>query len=208
MYYNPNSANLEGFAWSENLGWVPMFSGKTRNDEDNTRLLVDQTEDGSYKNDEDIAAPVNFIGRVAVIGNMAGAKINKTVVNSYTRNLINNDGTYNMVQHAPLFDAIRGNIAQLTRNINPNSKPTSNGLLYINQEYCLHNDDINLCSASNDSNILQENVSKLQNGTIKTIIVKGKNVIIDADIVPSDSTDLHPKNPPAIIVLKDENGNG
>lgn len=36
VYYNPNTANLEGFGWSKGLGWVPIFTGVKFDDENLT----------------------------------------------------------------------------------------------------------------------------------------------------------------------------
>ncbi len=67
VYYNPSTALIEGFGWSRALGWVPFYA-KTDNQELGTDPLTETgiTMDGIR---------VNFVGKIAIIGNIAGTRI-------------------------------------------------------------------------------------------------------------------------------------
>lgn len=147
VVYNPNSANLEGFAWSDSLGWVPMFTGKKFDDQllvsNNGTFLVGSgvLNDNWYKNPTPAAgASVNFIGKVAVIGNVAGSRVFEV----YNTNQYQNQNvgiSYSTLQHANLLNQIRGNIARITRNANPANWKTVpfNGFVYnTEKDYCLN----------------------------------------------------------------------
>lgn len=114
VYYNPKTSNLEGFGWSSNLGWVPFFSGKNIDDSnenpDNSGVFV---VDNSSSTSTPITN-VNFIGNVAVIGNIAGTRVFRVVNHRQGGRALYR---YDTVRHAPILDAIRGNVAQLTRNL-------------------------------------------------------------------------------------------
>ena len=59
---------------------------------------------------------VNFIGKVAILGNIAGTRVFE-VVNKETNYQNQNPGyRYTTVQHANIMNTVRGNVAQLVRN--------------------------------------------------------------------------------------------
>lgn len=212
VYFNPNTSNLEWFAWSEALGWVPMFTGKIF---DECSKNPESCGDTVLPNDwyKDPVSPgsiaVNFIGKVAILGNIAGTKVFEVANKSGYKNQ-DVGYTYSTVQHAPILNQIRGNVARLTRNLKITDGLATNAphnwFLYNNQkDYCLGGSNPNPCNG-------YSNIASLSTipDDAKTIIVKGKDIIIDGDI--NNTTDnINSTNPTAmkwIIALKDDNGNG
>lgn len=181
VYFSPHNANLEGFGWSRSLGWVPMFSGVNINDENKpvtpgTPPTVGDTGEGDYyTNPSHPTVPVNFIGKVAVLGNVAGTRVFQV---QNVHNYINqNVGlSYNSVQHAPLINTVRSNVAHILRGVQISAglqTHEKNGFIY-NQEkdYCLGNStESRTCAEQTDPSqrILLE---PHQLDDTKTIIVK------------------------------------
>lgn len=59
--------------------------------------------------------PINFVSRIAIVGNIAGSRVFSVENNS----LVNQDVgySYTTINHARLLDLIRKNIAIMSRNI-------------------------------------------------------------------------------------------
>lgn len=209
VYYNPNSSNLEWFGWSESLGWIPMFTGKIFKNHCDENLSDPNCKDKILPDDwykkpdsADSTIAINFIGRVAVLGNIAGTKIFE-ITNQSQYNNQNPGYNYQTVQHIPIINAIRGSVAQLTRNLDKNNykiHPFNNFIYNESSDYCINSNP--LSSANCNSN--GEKVQDL-NG-IDTIIIKWHDVIIDSNFnVPSTSSASQHKMK-AIIALSNENG--
>ncbi len=101
VYYNPSNGLLEGFGHSQALGYIPFYAYATSPVYSGT---VDQsgiTLDG---------VGVNFIGKIAIIGNIAGTRI-------YNMTNQNVGYVYNTINQASILNTIRKNIALVSRNI-------------------------------------------------------------------------------------------
>jgi hypothetical protein len=59
--------------------------------------------------------PINFVSRIAIVGNIAGSRVFSVENNS----LVNQDVgySYTTINHAKILDMIRKNIAIMSRNI-------------------------------------------------------------------------------------------
>ncbi|MBC7504088.1 hypothetical protein H7169_03880 [Candidatus Gracilibacteria bacterium] len=104
-YYNPNTGNLEGWGWNKALGWVPLWSGLTGS---TTPTVITPTDPLN-------GAPINFVSKIAIVGNIAGSRV-FSVVNSP---IVNQDVgySYKTINHANILNMIRRNIALMSRNI-------------------------------------------------------------------------------------------
>lgn len=224
VYFNPNSANLEWFAWSQSIGWVPMITSGTWAE------LIPEIDNnwevaftGSFWTDRyntwATASNINFIGKVVAIGNTAGTKI-FDIQNAYWyHNQQNIASSYTTVQHANLFNRLRGNVAQMVRNIpsdidNPNNTNDKKFIYSDKYDYCISDEKnengINIsCNWYNNDNNdgVVKNIN-ISNFNKDTIIVKWKDIIIDTDFVynnvNSDSSIIHPENIKWIIALKND----
>ena len=174
VYYNPSNGLLEGFGHSSSLGYIPfygyaaspVYSG-----------AVDQTGitlDGVW---------VNFIGKIAIIGNIAGTRI----FNMANQNI---GYVYKDIGHSAILNTIHKNIALISRNISPLSLESGVGIDFIYQK----------------SNAFDYDTSF---GWIwptgkRSIIIEWRDVILNQSVI-GDATETRPRS---LIVLKDKDGNG
>ena len=219
--YNPNSGNLEGFGWSRSLGWIPMFTGKKFLSAQKGTGFVVNLDTTWYATDADKnkTLNLNFIGKVVIIGNIAGTKVAETVKNKY--NFINQNlgAKFTDIQHAPLLNQVRANVAQLVRNINKNNYITNplNGFIYNeDKDYCIRTDHSSwhteYCSSAGpwEQRVLL-NQTDVDFSKIKTIIVKWHDIIIDGNFnATTDNLSNHPtaENMKTIIALRWTDGSG
>lgn len=220
VYFNPNSFALEGFGWSRSLGYIPFFSNQVRDDSNISSIswwvfVVGKTGEDFYKNittNIPEATSVNFIGKVAVIGNIAGTRVFE-VSNQYGANNQKVDYKYSSVQHAPLINTIRSNVAQLTRNIAGAEKSSlvttpKNGFIYNDSsDYCF-GDTTNPNPCNRIGKFIDINWLDINNPNIKTIIIKWHDIIIDADfnVDIENPTTPTPEWVKGIIALKGDDG--
>ena len=152
-----------------------------------------------------------------MIGNIAGTKVFEVV--NQNRYVNQNVGfTYSTVQHAPLINEIRGNVARLTRNVSPNAHITipntsqqSTFLYNSDKDYCFDSPTGTGCNALPNTQILRFDSPSANYRDVETIIVQGRDVVINADF--NNSGNENPEVPSAnrmktIIALKDSSGNG
>ena len=173
VYYNPMRWVIEGFGHSNALGWIPFYADTATpvNATTQTGVLLD-------------GIGLNFIGKIAVIGNIAWTRI---------YNLPNQQLGYvfTSVNHAEMLNTIRKNIALISRNI-PDAVLTNP----MNQfDFFVHK------SNDYDTSIPWWiwPIGK------KSIIVSGHDLILDAQSPSYQIGDAADPNK-AIIVLKDANG--
>ena len=96
-----------------------------------------------------------------MIGNIAGTKVFQVV--NQNRYVNQNVGfTYSTVQHAPLINEIRGNVARLTRNVAPhahvtvpNTSQQSTFLYNSDKDYCFDSPTGTGCNALPNTQILR-----------------------------------------------------
>lgn len=101
VYYNPAESRLEWFAHSRALWWVPFYA-------DTTTPITPTTQTGILFN----GISLNFIGKIAIIWNIAGTRI-YNVVNQQVGYI------FSTINQAEMLNIIRKNIALITRNANP-----------------------------------------------------------------------------------------
>lgn len=98
VYYNPNTALIEGFGWSKWLGWVPFYS--------EVGDITSTTQTGITAS----GLNINFVGKIAIIGTIAGTRI-FDVPNQ------NVGYVFNATRHADIMNSIHKNVAILSRNV-------------------------------------------------------------------------------------------
>lgn len=171
-YYNPASGRIEGFGHSRALGWIPFYA-------DTTTPITATTQTGVLFN----GVGLNFIGRIAIIGNIAGTRI---------FNVTNQQVGYvfSSINHSEMLNTIRKNIALISRNANPAelADPFDPKFNFLVQRWSDYDTSVPGWTWPNGK---------------KSIIVIGGDVILDQSTI-GDTTD--PDR--AIIALKDEGGSG
>lgn len=126
---------------------------------------------------------MNFIGKIAIIGNVAGTRI-------YNMTNPNVGYVYNSSNQASILNTIKKNVALISRNISSTVLDVGTGLKFIYQQSPIYDYDTNF-------------------GWIwptgkRSIIIEGKDIVLSQATI-GDSTATEPR---AIIALKDINGNG
>lgn len=102
VYYNPTTALIEGWWWNRGLWWVPFYA-KTEGQE----LWIDPLTSSGISMD---GISVQFVWRIAIIWNIAGTRI-------FELPNQNVGYTFSFTSHANIMNAIRKNIALMSRNI-------------------------------------------------------------------------------------------
>lgn len=175
VYYNPASGLIEGFGHSSALGWIPFYASTSTPVTATTQTWVILDGIG-----------LNFIGKIAVIGNIAGTRI---------YNLPNQQVGYifSSINHAEMLNTIRKNIALISRNI-PDTDledPANNFRFFVHK------------SSDYDTSLGWW----IWPAGKKTIIVEGHDLILDSNTYPYEiGTDTDANR--AFIIIKDANGNG
>ncbi|GAB0174789.1 MAG: hypothetical protein HHAS10_06680 [Candidatus Altimarinota bacterium] len=172
VYYNPAESRLEGFAHSTALGWIPFYA-------DTTTPIVSATQSGVLFN----GVGLNFIGKIAIIGNIAGTRI---------YNIANQQVGYifSIMSQAEMLNIIRKNIALITRNANPSD---------LTDQYSTKFDFLIHTGSDYDTSV----GGWTWPAGKKSIIVMGNDVILGQTQIGLDTDSNH-----AIIALKDSNGSG
>jgi hypothetical protein len=169
VYYNPRTAKIEGFWWSRGLGWVPFYADiNASTGSSQTWITV-----GGLR--------VNFLGKIAIVGNIAGTRIydlpNQSVGYIFSSS-----------NQTTIFNTIRKNLALLKRNIPDTTLEDPNSTFEF------------MIQKSGDYIFRNSWIWPLEK---RTIVVVGHDIILDQDYInPS------PTQPTALIALQDDNGNG
>lgn len=173
-YYNPNSTLIEGFGWNRWLGWVPFFS------EVGSITSISQSWITAWW------LSVNFVGKIAIIGNIAGTRI----FNVPNQNV---GYVFTTTKHADIINAIRKNLAILSRNIDDTT------LADVNSNFTF------LVKKNGDYAFDISNPVWPTAQWKRTIFVVGHDIVLDTtNDIGHDSDGITR----AIVALKDDNGNG
>jgi hypothetical protein len=116
-YYNPNTTALEWWGWSRALGWVPMWTGLTGSTLPAPTDIADPLG----------GAPVNFISKIAIVGNIAGSRVFSVQNNATTNQDVGY--SYKTINHADILNLIRKNVALISRNISDSDLANENNTL-------------------------------------------------------------------------------
>ena len=172
VYYNPASWRIEGFGHSRALGWIPFYA-------DATTPVTTTTQTGVLFN----GVWLNFIGKLAIIWNIAGTKI---------FNVTNQKVGYvfSSINHANILNTIRKNIALISRNANPIELADPNNTKH------------NFLLRSWSDYDTRGGGWTWPNGK-KSLIIIGWDVILDETYIGLDTQANR-----AIIALKNEAGSG
>ncbi len=172
VYYNPAAWRLQGFWHSTSLGWIPFYAEAATPVTATTQTWVLLNGMG-----------LNFIGKIAIIGNIAGTRI---------FNVTNQQVWYvfSTINHAEMLNIIRKNVALITRNANPVdlANPLSTKFNFLLQKGSDYDTSIGWW---------------IWPSTKKSLIIVWGDVILDQIQIGDDTSSNR-----ALIVLKDENGNG
>lgn len=126
---------------------------------------------------------MNFIGKIAIIGNIAGTRI-------YNMTNQNVGYVYNTVNQASILNTIRKNIALVSRNITSASLAGGVGINFIYQKSLAFDYDTGF--------------GWIWPSGKRSIIIEGRDIILNQATI-GDSTEVQPR---VMIALKDANGNG
>ncbi len=178
VYFNPNTGNIEWWGWSRSLGWIPMWTSISGSLLPTTTTTVDPLA----------WVPINFVSKIAIVGNIAGSRVFSVANNGTTNQDVGY--SYKTINHANILNMINRNIALMSRNI----------------------DDVTLDTASSPHQFIIRKWSdyRIESGWNvplgkRSIIVIGGNIVIDQ----IDVNSLLWANPSiALIALKDASGNG
>lgn len=172
VYYNPQSALIEGFAWSRWLGWVPFYA-----DMGSPVTLTTQTgitADG---------LGINFIGQIAIIGNIAGTRIYESAYQTVSN-------IFSTTKHAEIMNSVHKNVTLLSRNI----------------------DDLTLEDESSAFEFLVEkwediifDFNRAWPANKRSLIVIGHDIILDQEDINPNPESFPTR---ALIALKDYSGSG
>jgi hypothetical protein len=170
VYYNPGTTLIEWFAWNRGLGWIPFYAEMGTPISAITQTGISTAWLG-----------VNFIGKIAIIGNIAGTRIfelpNQNVGYVYTT-----------TNHASIMNTINKNLSIMSRNISDSILSDElSGLDFLVTKSSDYIFDFNKAWPTNK----------------RTIAVIGRDIILDqADINPGATVTRW------LIALKDANGSG
>lgn len=205
VYYNPNSGNIEGWGWNRELWWVPFWSNLKIVDKEklptwtlNGSPIVWWPDDGTIT-----AANVRFVGKIAIIGNIAGSRVFsvENIDGVYDQDMRN---AFNSINQSEIFNTIHKNIALMTRNVKRSD-------LYDKSSYL---DFIIPTAGDNPADYVIDgtwntayNLNYNQDGKVfkKSVIVQWKDVILDKDYINMSWAEWA-NDPFALIVLKDQAG--
>lgn len=183
-YFDPNTGNLAGYGWNKSLGWIPLW----------TWLSGSTVPDNTTVSDPLDGVPINFVSRIAIVGNIAGSRVfsveNNTIVNQDVWY------SYKTVDHPSILNMLRRNIALMSRNI------SATDLVDINSphEFIIKKD-----SANPDFRIEFNELIPYLTAWKRSIIVIWWDIILNQTEI--NSTSWSAKNI-ALIAIKDELGNG
>lgn len=215
VYLNPNIGGLQGFGWSKTLGWVPIFTNVVIDDRDNTspNPVV-----GGGNTPTPIGGggiPINFIGRVAIIGNVAGSRV-YSFTNAAGITVQDPGNAYVSINHAQFLNPIKTNIARLLRNLPDIQRTNPNNPLHVyyqkDKDICFTDSTTSTgCVAGSEMVIHSNLIPNIgAHKSIQTYIVEGHDIIIDTSFndFASGSSDIGDTKMKALIALKDKNGKG
>ena len=87
------------------IGWVPLWSGISGS---TTPTAITPTDPLS-------GVPINFVSKIAIVGNIAGSRVFSVTNNSVANQDVGY--SYKTINHANILNMIRRNIALMSRNI-------------------------------------------------------------------------------------------
>lgn len=186
-YFDPNTGNLAGYGWNKSLGWIPLWSGLSGS------IIPDGT---TIANPLD-GVPINFISRIAIVGNIAGSRIFSVQNNA----LVNQDVgySYKTVDHPSILNMLRRNIALMSRNI------SDTDLADINSQHQFIIQNITNTPTGPDFRIDASQLIPYITAWKRSIIVKWWDIILNEPDI--NSIAWSNKNI-ALIAMKDDAGNG
>jgi hypothetical protein len=172
VYYNPASGRIEGFWHSRALWWIPFYAQAAT-------PVSTTSQTGVLFN----GVGLNFIWRLAIIGNIAGTRI-YNVTNQQVGYI------FSSINHSEMLNTIRKNIALISRNGDPTELADP-----FDTKYSF--------MIKRGSDLDTRWWGWVWPAGKKSIIIIGGDVILDpAQVWLATTPDQ------ALIVLKDENGNG
>lgn len=179
-YFDPNTGNLAWWWWNRWLGWIPMWSG----------LSWSVVPDASTPSDPINGVPINFVSKIAIVGNIAWSRIFSVSNNS----IVNQDVgySYKTVNHANILNLIKKSISIISRNIS--------------------DADLTDINSPHDFLLFKSGIDYIIDGwwfagTInnkRSVIVIGWDIILDKAIVNAESWT---NKPIWLIALKDSSWN-
>lgn len=194
VYYNPNTSSMEGWWWSANLGWVPFWTWISS---------WTTLPDGTTIATPIAASPINFVSKIAIVGNIAGSRVYSVTNSGVTNQDVGY--TYKTINHASILNMLRKNIAIMSRNIDPL-------ILQLDSSTNPHNfiliDSTTTNLPSNDYVIHGGWSMPNSNPNKRSIIVIWWDIILDQTNISYDGTNTWDMPPIALIALKDASGNG
>lgn len=175
VYYNPAEGILQWFGHSQSLGYIPFYG------------LAGTPIDSGALNQTGIVLDgvgLNFIGKIAIIGNIAGTRI-------YNITNQNVGYVFDNINQAEILNTIRKNIALASRNISS-----------ANLNVWWWTDFIYQKSPTYD---YRADLWWIWPSWERSIIVEWRDIILDRTDIRDFS---NPNTPKAIIALKDSVWNG
>lgn len=171
-YYNPQTTLFEWFAWSRALGWIPFFweMGSPITALSQSGITADGL--GIY-----------FIGKIAIIGNVAGTRIYESAYQTVAN-------IFSTTKHSEIMNSIHKNITLLSRNIDPlvleDELSTFNFMVDKTGDFIF---DFNRAWPTNK----------------RTLVVIGHDIILDQEDINPNPESFATRS---LIALKDYNGSG
>jgi hypothetical protein len=171
-YYNPASGRIEGFGHSRALGWIPFYAAAAT-------PISTTSQTGVLFN----WVGLNFIGKIAIIGNIAGTRI-FNVTNQQVGYI------FSSINQANMLNTIRKNIALISRNADATelANPLDTKFRFMITRWIDYDTRGGWWTWPNNK---------------KSIIVIGGDVILDEPTIGSSVDTTR-----AIIALKDESWSG
>lgn len=174
VFYDPSQWMIQGFGHSSSLGYIPLYAYAWSPVDSGSTNQTGVTLDGVW---------VNFIGKIAVIGNIAGSRI-------YNMTNQNVGYVFSNISQAEILNTIRKNIAIVSRNVPLASLVSGVWVNFIYQKWQAYDYDTSF--------------GWIWPAGKRSIVVEGRDIILNQNTIGDPSV----TQPRAIIALKDTNGNG
>ncbi len=165
---------IQGFGHSSSLGYIPLYAYAGSPIDSGSTNQTGVTLDG---------VGVNFIGKIAIIGNIAGTRI----FNMTNQNV---GYVFSNISQAEILNTIRKNMALASRNIQSASLAGGIGINFIYQKGLSYDYDTSF--------------GWIWPAGERSIVVEGRDIILNQVTIGDSST----TQPRALIALKDAAGNG
>ncbi len=172
VYYNPQTALIEWFAWSRGLWWIPFYA-------DMGTPITPTAQTGIVAN----ALGINFIGKIAIIGNIAGTRIYESAYQTVAN-------IFSTTKHAEIMNSVHKNVTLLSRNI----------------------DDVTLADETSAFDFMVVKTSdfifdfgRAWPTNKRTVVTVWQDIILDQEDINPNPESFPTR---ALIALKDYNGSG